>query len=97
VLDEATAFADPDSEFAIQQALEALAAGRTLIVVAHRLHTIVDADSIVVVEGGRVRDCGTHEVLLGRDALYARMWADYAQTHELKSRGHERARPEDHV
>lgn len=97
VLDEATAFADPDSEYAIQQAIEALAAGRTLIVVAHRLHTIVDADNIVVIENGRVRDAGTHEVLLNRDALYARMWTDYAQSQETQPHRLKPDSTEDHA
>ncbi len=59
VLDEATAFADPDNEAAIQEAIEALTVGRTLIIIAHRLHTISGADQIVVVDrGGRVVEVG---------------------------------------
>lgn len=74
VLDEATAFADPDSEAAIQDAITALVAGRTLIVIAHRLSTIVGADLIVVIDDGSVVDHGDHETLLRRCALYRRMW-----------------------
>jgi ATP-binding cassette subfamily B protein IrtA len=77
VLDEATAFADPECEAAIQNAIVALVAGRTLIVIAHRLSTIVGADQIVVVDGGTVVDCGAHEPLLQRCALYRRLWNDH--------------------
>lgn len=83
VLDEATAFADPDNETALQRAIEELAAGRTLIVVAHRLHTIVEADTIVLIEDGHVRAAGRHDALLAGDQLYARMWADYTAAHDM--------------
>ncbi|PCC68581.1 ABC transporter ATP-binding protein [Nannocystis exedens] len=74
VLDEATAFADPESEAAIQDALATLAAGRTLLVVAHRLHTIVGADQIVVVDGGAIVERGRHAELLAADGRYRRLW-----------------------
>lgn len=77
VLDEATAFADPDNEAAIQEAIEALTAGRTLIIVAHRLHTIANADAIVVVDNGRIAEMGRHEDLVGRSGVYAQLWEDY--------------------
>lgn len=79
VLDEATAFADPDSEVAIQQAISRLVAGRTLIVIAHRLHTIVGVDNILVVENGRIRESGSHSTLLAADGAYADMWRQYEQ------------------
>lgn len=74
VLDEATASLDPDSETHVQRALAALAAGKTLIVVAHRLHTIAGADQILVLDGGRLVEAGTHPDLLARGGRYARMW-----------------------
>lgn len=77
VLDEATAFADPDSETAIQRALAELTRGRTLMVIAHRLHTITGADQIVVLDGGEVRELGDHAQLLEAGDLYARMWRTY--------------------
>ena len=79
VLDEATAFADPENEALIQRAFTRLAAGRTVIMIAHRLSTVVGVDKIVVLERGRVAETGTHSELLVRGGLYARMWADYEQ------------------
>ncbi|HEX2285386.1 MAG TPA: ABC transporter ATP-binding protein [Mycobacterium sp.] len=74
VLDEATAALDPENETAVQDALAELIAGKTVIVIAHRLHTIVEADQIVVLDSGRVVESGTHSTLLDNDGLYARMW-----------------------
>ncbi|MBP1115262.1 ATP-binding cassette subfamily B protein [Rhodococcus sp. PvP016] len=81
VLDEATAFADPDSEAAIQQALSTLAADRTVLVIAHRLHTIVAADQILVLDGGRIIERGTHPELVASGGRFAKMWADYQANH----------------
>jgi ATP-binding cassette subfamily B protein len=75
VLDEATAALDPDSEAAVQDALATLAVGKTVIVIAHRLHTIAGADQILVLDSGRLVERGGHDELLARDGLYARMWA----------------------
>ncbi|BBA96596.1 putative ABC transporter ATP-binding protein [Actinacidiphila reveromycinica] len=74
VLDEASAFADPESEAAVQDAVARLAAGRTLLVIAHRLRTVVDADQILVLDAGEVVERGTHRDLLAADGAYARMW-----------------------
>src|SRR3546814_417517 len=71
VLDEATAHLDSESEAAVQRALKAALAGRTSLVIAHRLSTVRSADRILVVDGGRVVESGTHQDLLERDGLYA--------------------------
>ncbi|WP_067473684.1 ABC transporter ATP-binding protein [Actinomadura hibisca] len=75
VLDEATAALDADSESAVQEALANLTVDKTVIVIAHRLHTIAAADQILVLENGRLAEQGRHDELLVRDGLYARMWA----------------------
>ena len=79
VLDEATAFADPENEALIQKAFQKLTEGRTVIMIAHRLSTVVGADRIIVLDSGHVAEQGTHAELLENGGLYARMWADYQQ------------------
>lgn len=79
VLDEATAFADPENEYEMQLALKALMANKTVIVIAHRLSTIQNAQQILVMESGRIVERGRHEALLTADGLYARMWRSYRQ------------------
>jgi ATP-binding cassette subfamily B protein len=79
LLDEATAFADPENEARIQEALSELCVGRTVLVVAHRLSTVASADHIVVLDGGRVMDQGTHEALLGRCELYRQQWKSHTE------------------
>ena len=81
VLDEATAFADPDSEAAIQRALTTLTAGRTVLVIAHRLHTITGVDQILVMAGGRIVERGRHSELVARGGRYGQMWAEYEANH----------------
>jgi ATP-binding cassette subfamily B protein len=78
VLDEATSALDTDSEALVQQALRALTRERTTLVVAHRLSTVVDADRIVVLRGGRVEAIGTHAQLLAQGGYYARLFARHA-------------------
>ncbi|MGW5921272.1 ABC transporter ATP-binding protein [Nocardia fluminea] len=74
VLDEATAFADPESEAAVQDALAALVAGRTVLVIAHRLHTITGVDRILVLDNGTLVEQGTHAELRAAGGLYQRLW-----------------------
>lgn len=74
ILDEATAFADPESEHLVQHAITSLVKNRTVLVVAHRLHTIVGADCIAVMRDGRIVQHGRHEELLAQDGLYRQLW-----------------------
>jgi ATP-binding cassette, subfamily B, bacterial IrtB/YbtQ len=76
LLDEATASLDAENQAAVQRALADLAGRRTLLVIAHRLETIVGADRIVVFDGGRVAECGTHRELLAEDGRYAAFWRE---------------------
>ena len=82
VLDEATAFADPENEASIQQAIAALTQNKTLIVVAHRLATIVSADQIAVLDQGRLVELGKHDELLAANGVYARLWSRYQQAQQ---------------
>ena len=74
ILDEATAYTDPENEAIIQSSVAKLVKGKTLIVIAHRLSTITDSDKIFVIKDGRVDSCGTHEQLLAKHGLYEQMW-----------------------
>lgn len=80
VLDEATAFADPENEYLVQRAFERLTRGKTVIMIAHRLSTVTGADRICVLDGGELKECGTHGQLLEQGGLYARMWSEYTQS-----------------
>ena len=77
ILDEATAFADPDNEAKVQKAFTKLSAGKTVIMIAHRLSSVVDADRICVLKDGGIVEQGTHETLLAQGSLYAHMWEEY--------------------
>ena len=74
ILDEATAFTDPENENKIQKSIEELTKGKTLLVIAHRLSTITDADKIVVLKNGCIEGAGTQEELIQNCPLYQRMW-----------------------
>jgi ATP-binding cassette, subfamily B, bacterial IrtA/YbtP len=74
ILDEATAFADPESEYLVQQALNRLTKDRTVLVIAHRLHTITHADQIVVLDDGHIAETGTHAELLAAGGRYHQLW-----------------------
>ncbi len=84
ILDEATAFADPDNEAKVQAAFEELAKNKTLIMIAHRLSTVVNADKIFVMDDGQCTESGTHEVLMKQDGLYAKMFEEYTRSIEWK-------------
>ena len=86
ILDEATSYTDPENEAVLQDAIGRLTRGKTLIVIAHRLGTITDADQIAVVTQGKILDAGTHEKLLKRCHLYAQMWAAHTQTKDADMR-----------
>ncbi|MBQ9828541.1 MAG: ABC transporter ATP-binding protein, partial [Lachnospiraceae bacterium] len=79
VLDEATAFTDPENEVLIQKAFATLTKDKTVIMIAHRLSTVVGADRIIVLDSGRAVEDGTHEQLLQAGGLYSKLWADYNQ------------------
>ncbi|MCR6666441.1 MAG: ABC transporter ATP-binding protein/permease [Methyloversatilis sp.] len=84
VLDEATSAVDNETEAAIQRSLERLVVGRTTLIVAHRLSTVRHADTIHVIDGGRIAESGTHDQLLAHDGIYASLWR--LQTGERRAR-----------
>ena len=85
ILDEATAFADPDNEMKMQAAFHALAKGRTVIMIAHRLSTVVDADRIFVLKDGHLTEDGTFAELSARkNGLFGTMWRAYQQSVQWK-------------
>ena len=87
VLDEATAFADPENEALIQKALSVLTQGKTVLMIAHRLTTVVGADCIYVIDKGELVEQGSHQELIEKDGLYARMWTDYRQSASWRIEG----------
>ncbi|WP_251207430.1 ABC transporter ATP-binding protein [Acetatifactor aquisgranensis] len=84
ILDEATAFADPDNEAKVQAAFSVLAKGKTVLMIAHRLSTVTGADRIVVIKDGKIEDTGTHDQLKDKDGLYAEMWKQYNKAAKWK-------------
>ena len=84
LLDEATAFADPDNEVRVQAAFAQLAKGKTVIMIAHRLSTVASADCIYVVQDGQIAESGTKDELCAQNGLFARMWQDYQASVQWK-------------
>ena len=84
ILDEATAFADPDNEVRVQKALSALSKGKTVIMIAHRLSSIIGVDCIYVMQDGEIVESGTHNELIERNGIFARMWKNYSEAAEWK-------------
>ncbi|MCR5396639.1 MAG: ABC transporter ATP-binding protein/permease [Lachnospiraceae bacterium] len=84
VLDEATAFADPENEALIQKAFSNLTKDKTVIMIAHRLSTVVNADKIIVLDEGKLIEEGAHKELLEKNGMYARMWTDYTKAAQWK-------------
>lgn len=84
ILDEATAFADPDNEVRVQQAISALSKGKTVIMIAHRLSSITDADCIYVLQDGEIAESGTHSELIKQNGIFTRMWKNYSEAAEWK-------------
>ena len=84
ILDEATAFADPDNEAKVQAAFARLAKGKTVLMIAHRLSTVANADCIYVVQDGRITETGTKDELCAQNGLFARMWQDYQASVQWK-------------
>ena len=84
VLDEATAFADPENEHQIQKAFETLTRNKTVLMIAHRLSTVQNADSIIVLNEGKIAEQGSHSALLEKNGVYAAMWADYQRSAQWK-------------
>ena len=84
ILDEATAFADPDNEAKVQAAFARLAKGKTVLMIAHRLSTVANADCIYVVQDGQIAEFGTKDELCAQNGLFARMWQDYQASVQWK-------------
>lgn len=87
LLDEATAFADAENEYLIQRALDVLLRGKTVLMIAHRLQTIVHADQIIVMQRGGIAEQGTHEELMQRQGVYAKMYHEYENSVSWKIGG----------
>ena len=84
ILDEATAFADPDNESRVQAAFSRLSEGKTVIMIAHRLSTVTNVDQIFVICDGQVAECGNSRELLAKDGIFSRMWKNYQTSVQWK-------------
>lgn len=87
VLDEAMAFADAENELALREGMAELLKGKTVLMIAHRLYSIQDADMIFVLEGGKLKEQGTHRELLQKDGLYAHLWDIQNETDNWRMKG----------
>lgn len=84
ILDEATAFADPDNEQKVQSAFAEMARGKTVIMIAHRLSTVANADAVYVIDDGKIAEHGTPKELIDKKGLFAKMWTDYLSSVQWK-------------
>lgn len=84
ILDEATAFADPDNEVRVGKALAELSRGKTVIMIAHRLSSITDADCIYVLQDGEIAERGDYDGLIRKNGIFTRMWKNYSEAAEWK-------------
>lgn len=84
LLDEATAFADPENEYLIREAIKKLCLGKTTLMIAHRLSSVIGVDKIIVMAAGKIAESGKHEELLARNGLYKKMWDEYRSSVEWK-------------
>lgn len=84
ILDEATAFADPDNEVMVQKAFSELAKNRTVIMIAHRLSTVAGADRIYVLKDGKIEECGKYNELINNGGMFSKMWNDYRHSVDWK-------------
>ena len=87
ILDEATAFADPENEHIIQESFKKLSKDKTTLMIAHRLSTVVDADKILVIEDGKIKESGKHTELLDKNGLYKNLWEEYQRSVNWKLGG----------
>lgn len=87
LLDEATAFADAENEYLIQKALDVLLKGKTVLMIAHRLQTVVHADQILVMQKGKIAERGNHSKLMKKDGIYAKMFREYENSVSWKIGG----------
>jgi len=87
MIDEATAFADPENEHIIQESFKKLSKDKTTLMIAHRLSTVVDADEILVIDNGKIAEKGKHEELLAKNGVYKKLWEEYQRSVNWKLGG----------